>query len=146
VDCPTLGVAPVSPAFDTSAISYDPGIIQRGNLVDGGAYSAAIGNTLTIKRSDGNSPSLKAASGGAGTMTVAAPVPTPNYGSGLETFLDVRFINGSGGAVTWSMNAVFVLAGAVAIPTTDGHTINVRFRWDAAASKWREVSRADTVT
>ena len=141
-DCPTIGALPTP--IDISAIAYDPLITQRGNGIDGGTYSAAVGNALTIKRYQGSSPILIAASGGAGIMTVAAPTPTPASGQGI--FLDVTFVNASGGAVTWTMNAAFVLAGAVAIPTTAAHTINVRFHWDATNSKWREVSRGDTVT
>lgn len=144
VGCPSLSAC--TTPIDMSAISTDPVMYQAGNLIDSFLYSAAVGNTLSIKLSNGYAPVLKAASGGAGTMTVAAPVPTPIASAGPAPLLEVQFVNGAGGAVTWSMNAAFVLAGAVAIPTTDGHTINVVFRWDYLTSKWREVSRSDTTT
>lgn len=144
ISCPSLSTC--TTPIDLSAISADPVIYQAGNLIDSFLYSAAVGNTLAIKLQNGYAPVLKAASGGAGTMTVSAPTPTPLASAGPVPFLEVQFVNGAGGAVTWSMNAAFVLAGGVAIPTTDGHTINVVFRWDYLTSKWREVSRSDTVT
>lgn len=126
--------------------SNDVQATQVGNGIDQSLYSAAVGNTLSIVLANGLSPVLLAAAGGAGTMTVAAPAPNPAGNLTSYTYLDVSFVNGAGGAVTWTLNAIFVLAGGVAIPSTDGHTINVRFRWDYLNSKWREVSRADTTT
>lgn len=140
--CPLLGSNTVVP-IDMSALTADPLLRQWGNRVDGAVYSAAIGNTLTILRAAGEDNTLVAASGGAGTQTVAEPLPRPT-GSMRNLFLTTRFKNASGGAVTWSLNAIFVAASA--IPTTDGHTINVRWLWDGTATKWREVSRSDTVT
>lgn len=142
IGCPSLSASPM----DQSARATDPVIYQAGNLTDSFLYSAAVGNTLSIKLSNGMFPVLKAASGGAGTITVAAPAPTPLASIGPSPMLAIQFVNGAGGAVTWTMNAAFVLAGAVAIPTTDGHTIEVVFRWDYLSSKWREVSRSDTTT
>lgn len=146
VGCPSLSSC--TTPLDLSAISSDPVIYQAGNLLDSALYSAAIGSTLAILLSKGYFPVLKAASGGAGTMTVLAPAPTPfpTATGGPAPMLEIQFVNATGGAVTWAMNAAFVLAGAVAIPTTDGHTINVLFRWDFLTSKWREVSRSDTTT
>lgn len=144
VGCPNLASA--TTPIDISAISTDPIIYQAGNLIDSFLYSAAVGNTLSIKLSNGYSPVLKAASGGAGVITVDAPVPTPIASLGPAPMLYTTHVNGAGGAVTWTMNALFVLAGGVAIPTTDGHTILMAWRWDYATSKWREQSRSDTTT
>jgi hypothetical protein len=139
---PTLGVNTFSTAaINLAGLTTDPYLRQWGNGVDGGTYSAAIGSTLTIKRGDGEDAKLVAASGGAGTQTVAAPTPTPQA-TARNVWLTTRFVNGAGGAVTWSLNAVFVAN--TTIPTTDAHTIIVRWLWDA--TKWREASRADTVT
>jgi hypothetical protein len=134
------------PAFDYSAISSDPLLSQYGNNVDSFLYTAAVGNTLSIKLSNGLFPILRATGSGGGTMTVAAPVIAPFAEAGPAPMLTVQFVNAAGGAVTWSMNAAFVLAGGVAVPSTDGHTIGVIFRWDYLSSKWREVSRSDTTT
>ncbi len=139
------GLGTMTTPIDLSGLSTDPGVSQWGNENDGNLYSAAIGNTLTILRGFGDDNTLKAASGGAGTMTVAAPTPTPSTGA-RGVYLRTRHVNAAGGAVTWSMNAVFVLAGAVAIPTTDAHTIMMNWEWDGATSKWRETSRSDTLT
>jgi hypothetical protein len=138
--CPSLGSGSFATPLDLSALSSDPKLYQWGNGITGGTYSAAIGNTLTIKWSEGPNALLVAASGGAGTQTVAAPVPAPFY----QAIYTTRFKNGSGGAVTWSLNAIFKLAGAAAPASTDGHTINIMWIFDG--TNYRELGRGDTVT
>jgi hypothetical protein len=145
--CPSIGTAGYSVAFDVSALSTLPDFRQWGNNVDAVAFSAAIGNTLTPVLYKGKEIILSATSGGAGTQTVAAPAILPGTGTtDVDLYWDFVFINASGGAVTWSTNAIYVLSGAVAVPATAAHTIQVRFRWDKASSKFRECSRGDTVT
>lgn len=114
---------------------------QRGNGIDGSATTSAVGNTQTPVLITGPDIKLTAASGGAGTVTVGLPAVLP-ISTAKDVFYDFTFVNAAGGAVTWTLNGVFVVSAA--IPTTDAHTIGVRFRWDGA--KLREVSRADTVT
>jgi len=122
-----------------------PAIRQSGGIPTRSTYSAAVGNTLTPSLLLGNEIFLSATSGGAGTITVASPAVLPAASFATNgTYYDFIFKNASGGAVTWSLNAVFVVASA--IPTTDAHTISVRFRWDPSTSKLREVARADTAT
>jgi len=139
---PTLGECTTPLNIATATL---PVYRQWGNKIDAVAFSAAIGNTLTPVLYKGKEILLSATSGGAGTQTVAVPAILPGTStSDVDLFWDFVFKNAAGGAVTWSLNAVFVVASA--IPTTDAHTIGVRFRWDRATSKLREVSRADTVT
>jgi hypothetical protein len=139
-NCTTLAL--IALPFDLSGLSTNPKLYQAGNGVDGVTYSAAIGNTLSPLLQYGNDSILVAASGGAGIMTVAAPVPTPSAAHGQ--YFTWHFKNAAGGAVTWSTNAVFVFN--TTIPTTDGHTISVLTYWDTTTSKFREIGRSDTVT
>lgn len=123
-----------------------PFIRMIGAGIDASATSGAVGAAQTPSLIAGNEVILSATSGGAGIVTVNSPAILPGTGAsnGVDLYWNFVFKNASGGAVTWTLNAVFVTASA--IPTTDGHTIGVRFRWDRATSKLREVSRADTVT
>lgn len=128
--------------FSFGASSMPQGLYVLGTPnLDGSSTTSAVGNTQTPVLYTGPEIKLTAASGGAGAVTVASPVVLPASTS-RNVFYDFSFVNASGGAVTWTLNAVFVVN--TAIPTTDAHTIGVRFRWDGA--KLREVSRADTVT
>lgn len=101
--------------------------------------SVATGAAVTPSLIGGNIVRITA-SGGAGTATVNAPTILPTVAPGQ--YWDFIFENAAGGAVTWSLNAVYRVTAA--IPTTNGHTIAVRFLWDG--SVLREVSRADTTT
>lgn len=122
-----------------------PGIRTYGAGLEVSTTSGATGGTQTPSLLSGNDIRLVASSGGAGTVTVNAPAVLPVASVvGGNLFYDFTFINGAGGAVTWTLNAVYVVTAA--IPTTDAHTIKVRFWWDAINSKLRECSRADTVT
>lgn len=122
-----------------------PVIRLLGTGLTGSSTSSAVGAAQTPSLISGSEVLLSATSGGAGTVTVNAPAILPSTsGNGINLYWDFVFKNSSGGAVTWSLNAVYVVASA--IPTTDGHTVAVRFRWDRTTSKLREVSRADTVT
>jgi Pectate lyase superfamily protein len=141
-NCPNLGALATPLSIGTATL---PVYRQWGNGIDAVSFSAAIGNTLNPVLYKGDEVLLSATSGGAGTQTVAAPTILPGTStSDVNLYWNFVFKNASAGAVTWSLNAVFVVSAA--IPTTDAHTIGVRFRWDRATSKLREVSRADTVT
>lgn len=116
-----------------------------GGSLQASATSGATGAAQTPSLIAGEEVILTAASGGAGVVTVNSPAVLPPTGTdAANLYWDFVFKNAAGGAVTWTLNAVFVVNAA--IPTTDGHTISVRFRWDRTTSKLREVSRADTVT
>lgn len=131
---------------DTTGLAALSGFRQWGNGMASGT-SSATGATQTPVLFSGNEVVLTAASGGAGTVTVAAPATLPGTGTDCaDMYWDFVFKNAAGGAVTWSTNAIYVLAGAVAIPATAAHTIMVRFRWDITTSKLRECSRSDTLT
>lgn len=137
-----VGSSMSAPSVATATI---PIMRTFGTSVDASATSSAVGAAQTPSLIAGNEVILSATSGGAGTVTVNAPAILPGTGASfVDLYWDFVFKNASAGAVTWSLNAVFVVNAA--IPTTDGHTIGVRFRWDRATSKLREVSRADTVT
>lgn len=139
--CPTLGN--YAPAF-TVGVSTDPRIRQWGNQVDGYTLDVATGTATTPDRTKGPDIRLRGITG-AGTVTVNAPTPAPSSQM-RDIYMRITYTNAAGGAVTWSHNAVFVLAGAVAIPTTDLHSIVVVWAWDPNTSKWREQSRSDGLT
>jgi hypothetical protein len=134
-----------STSFAVAAATI-PDIYVVGGDPQGSTTSSATGAAQTPSLIGGAEVTLIAASGGAGTVTVNSPAVLPGTTSGVDDNLywDFVFKNAASGAVTWTLNAVFVVASA--IPTTDAHTISVRFRWDITTSKLREVSRADTVT
>jgi hypothetical protein len=122
--------------------AFMPVINMLGSTPAGSSTTGATGAAQTPSLVSGRNVQLTADSGGAGVVTVNAPAALPVGTTGQ--YWDFIFINAAGGAVTWTLNAVFVVS--TAIPTTDGHTISVRFWWDPNASKLREASRADTVT
>lgn len=133
--------------FFTIASATLPQITQfnASDALSGSATSSAVGAAQTPVLYNGTEVILAATSGGAGTVTVNAPAILPGtLSDDTNLYWDFVFVNASGGAVTWSLNAIYVVNAA--IPTTAAHTISVRFRWDRATSKLREVSRADTVT
>jgi hypothetical protein len=126
-----------------AGVAADPVIRYIGCQVEGPALiSTAVGTSITPILYQGHYVRLVASSGGAGTVTVNAPSPLP-FGT-TDQIWTFAFVNGSGGAVTWSLNAVFKTSAS--IPTTDGHTILVAFAWDNVAGKLRELSRADSTT
>lgn len=113
---------------------------QYGNGIDGQALSSSAGVFGTIDLALGTDISLSA-----GQAAVTLPALTnPPPSTRRDYYVTIRFINAAGGAVTWTTNAQFKLN--TTIPTTDAHTILVRFLWDGATSKFREISRADTTT
>lgn len=131
--------------IDTAA---DPRIRQWGNQLDGYTASFATGTTQTPNWALGTSIYFNASSGGAGVVTVDPPVPTP---SALDhgRILTLRLRNAAGGAVTWTMDAIYVLvpAGAPVAPAgTDGTSTIIEFQWDGATSEWRERFRSNTTT
>jgi pectate lyase-like protein len=141
-DCPTLGLAATTP-IDITSITIDPIMSQRGNNADLSITSSAVGATQTPRFIGHNQIALVAASGGAGTVTVAAPAVLPSA-SVSGRYWDMIFSNSSGGAVTWDVTTAAVYKFATAVPTTPAHTISVRVYWTGSA--FREASRADTVT
>jgi hypothetical protein len=75
-------------------------------------------------------------SGGAGTLTIAAPT-TPPAGS-QSAFMIVRIANSGGGTITLAWNAVFIATGITALPASiaNGATSTCLFFWDGNAAKW----------
>jgi hypothetical protein len=138
IDCLTLGS--LTTPIDVTGISIDPGIVLTDCGIDNLTLSFATGTTQLVL-SYYKSMTLNASSGGAGSVTVGAPTPTAGVSQGGKYF-EIEFINGAGGAVTWTMNAAYVLTGA--IDTTDTHKTIIGFRFDATALKWRERYRAQT--
>lgn len=116
---------------------------QYGNQVDGYTVNTATTAAVTPDRSKGSEIRINANSGGAGVVTVNAPTPTP---ARRGTRLTLKLVNAAGGAVTWTMNAVFVQVGGTAPVGTDGTTSIMEYLWDSDASKYREVSRANSTT
>lgn len=144
IGCPSLGASgAITTPIDTSALPHAVLVRQFGNNTDSVSGSVATGGTFTpvIVVAD---VIVITATGGAGTASVASPAFF--FNPEQNRLIRFRFINGAGGAVTWSLNAIYRLAGGVAIPGTDGHTVEVVFVYDVAAGRMREVSRSDTVT
>lgn len=135
----------VATPFDLTGLATDPIFRQFGNEIDGTVISQAIPNTYAVNRALGEEFHLRATSGGAATGTVSAPTPVPTAAM-RKTLLTLRLTNASAGAVTWALNAAFVLVGGAAPSGTDGTTVTVVFRWDVQTSKWREDYRGQTTT
>jgi hypothetical protein len=129
--------------FDMSTLSTDPGLVQYGNDVEAISYTTAA-NTIQIKLSDGYNPIITAPNGQGPIITVSNPIPTPSTSSTRAVFLNMTFINATGGNVAWSLGSQFILPNS--IPLTTGHTYNVTCRWDPIASKWRGITLSDTTT
>lgn len=145
-DCPSIGLLSGTAQFDLSGLSADPLFRQYNNGIDGYTVDVAIAGSHTPDRSRGSEIRVRASSGGAGTVTVNAPTPAPTS-TMRDVYLTLKFTNASGGAVTWAFAAAtFVFVGAAVPASTDLHTITVLFKWDPDATRWREVSRGDTLT
>lgn len=113
---------------------------QYGLGKDGQALSSTAGTFATIDLAAGPDISLTAAQAAVTLPALTNPPPSTRR----DYYVTIRFINAAGAPVNWTTNAQFKLN--TTIPTTDAHTILVRFLWDGANSKFREVSRADTAT
>lgn len=138
--CPDLGANTVT-SVDMTGLAALPNLRQWGNNVDASATSGA-NQTPVLYR--GQELILTST---VGAVAVNAPAILPGTAAtDVDLHWDAVFKNAAGAPVAWTLNAVFVLAGAVAIPNTDAHTIMVRFRWDRTTSKLRECSRSDTAT
>jgi hypothetical protein len=131
---------PASLAFTGGA--QPASFYQYGNGQDGSAYTSVGGtfNSGSVDLANGPDIALTAAQAAVTVPTIANPPPTTRK----DYFITIRFINAAGGAVTWTTGSQLVVN--TTIPTTNVHTILLRFLWDGAVSKFREVSRADTAT
>jgi hypothetical protein len=140
-----VGLGGCTTPIDVTSVAVWPSLRQWGNGVGGPLQlSFATGTSQTPNVMVEGEIILNASSGGAGAVTVNLPTVVPSGADANNRYYDFVFINGAGGAVTWNLNAAYVLNGAVAVPATAAHTIQVRFRYDG--SKFRECSRGDTVT
>lgn len=134
-----------STPFSFGVAAFPTNFYQYGNNQDGYSVTVATGDTTVLDLTKGSDIRINAGSGGAGTVTVSNPTVLPSTSS-RNVYFTTRHINAAGGAVTWAMGTVFVLDGAVAIPTTAARTILVLWLWDGNTSTLREVSRSTTVT
>lgn len=82
-----------------------------------------------------------------GTLTGALTVnATANSATSMPydgQILEFHFTQDSTGRVI-TFNAQYILAGATAVPSTASSTTVIRFSWDSAVAKWREISRSTT--
>lgn len=141
------GLGGCTTPINVTGVTVWPSIRQWGNGVRGPtALSFATGTAQTPNVMVGDEIILFASSGGAGAVTVNLPTVVPIGADADNRYYDFVFVNGAGGAVTWNLNAAYVLNAAAAVPATDAHTIQLRFRYDLATSKFRECSRGDTLT
>lgn len=122
----TAGVAPASRC-----------LYQVGNGVEGATTVVLTGAACTPSPILAGRVVRLEATTGAGTVTVNALAVNP-INRGFQMM--VEFYNHAGGAVTWSLNAMYHVS--TTIPTTDTHIISVLFEWDGVVM--RERSRADT--
>lgn len=133
---------PATP-FVFSAATIPGGFYQAGNGVNGSTITVATAATAAAPDfSLGPEVTINASSGGAGTVTLPNPVLLPPT-TARHFIVYFKFVNGAGGAVTWSLGTAYKVA---SIPTTDGHTIVVGFMWDGLTSKLREISLVDLAT
>lgn len=114
---------------------------QAGNHLDGSTENVTSGGTALPKIEKGYYCRFVGTTTGV-AYAVSAPTWIPQV-HGKE--ITLVFVNGAGGAVTgWTLNAIYEVTGI--IPTTDAHSIVVKFTYDPVNSRWREVCRADTTT
>lgn len=130
--------------FSFGAATMPADFYQKGNGIDGYTVDVATGGATVLDLTRGADIRISGITG-AGTVTVSNPTVLPAAAS-FDVRFTTRHVNAAGGAVTWAMGTVFVLDGAVAIPTTDARTVIVDWLWDGTTSKLREVSRSTTVT
>jgi hypothetical protein len=129
----------------TTKITHTPatdiGIRFVNSGFDGYTEDVASGGAVTPNRTKGTDIRYRGTTTGV-AYTVGPPIPAPSA-SQRDIFITFEFFNNAGGAVTgWTFNAVYHTTGAIS--TTDGNITTIRFKWDADASAWREVSRAVT--
>jgi hypothetical protein len=137
-----------SPAISslTTPINHGPGFWaftkQSGNHIDGYTENVASGGTTAAPNlARGNFIRYVSTSVGAAHIIPAPSPAIPYRGEKLE----IQFFNSAGAVTGWNLNAIFVLAGAVAVPTANLAKTTIVFSWDSDSSVWREVSRAQTV-
>jgi len=101
------------------------------------AYSLSATNSVTPLPEQTDDVRVVGTTGGI-TITINGPVAM-GFGRAWRLYC----INSSGGAVTWSFNAIYKTTGAVN-PAT-GNMIILVFAYDPVSSVWREISRSGTV-
>jgi hypothetical protein len=103
-------------------------------------FVETLAGTTSVTPTPWKAPTMKIIqSGAAATTTINAPLGTYPRG----TVMQITYVNTSGGALTWTHNAVFKISAAVA-PAT-GNRIKVVFEYDPEDATWSEVSRSGTV-
>lgn len=135
IGCPGLGIQTLP--IDVTGVTIDPRLRQIGNNADRISTSGAAHTPIVVGHNEIH------LTGAGGAVTVNAPAVLPSA-SEQGKYWDFVFVNNAAGT-TWNTNAIYVLSGAVAVPTTASHIVQVRFRWDPLTSKFRECSRGDTV-
>lgn len=124
------------------SIFIGPGLLGSANIrpFGGDAYQAdvaAAGNHTPLATTSGH-VLIRATS--AGTITVNSPGLFYRTGQRLV----ITFYNASGGAVTWTMNAVYRL---VAAPSpANGQKSTMEFVYDGNLSSWNQVGAVATYT
>ncbi len=76
------------------------------------------------------------------TAAVTITVNSPGALGLTGQELTIIQINNSGGAVTWSYNAIFKLQGGAAAAPSTGNMISSTFKYDPISAKWREITRS----
>lgn len=128
--------------FDVSAITTDPTIIQRGNMLDNIRFSvpAATGTTNVIPDSLAFASTIVSSTGG-GTILVKPPALTPN--ANLDgKIVEMHFLSEGASNCTFSFDAIYALTAGVS--GTAGARTTVGLYWDNDTAKWRERYRAAT--
>lgn len=138
------GITGSTASFTTAAGST--GVIKlQGTKLVGAVSDGRTGSPVTFTISTGTATPLPLSSDmtriigstGSGTVTVGNPGAAPH-----GTLHGIICSNTSGGSVTWTFNAAFVLNTAVA-PST-GNRTNLTVRYSAPDAKWYEFARAET--
>lgn len=133
----------------TTAVSVGANVaafVEAGNFLAGliadaraaapVSYSLSADGSVTVL--PGQTPATRIVATAAITVTLGDPGASKH---GMRHA--IMFVNSSGGAVTWTLNANFHISAAFA--PTNGNRISGTFEYDAISAHWYEVSRSASV-
>lgn len=136
------GNSSITVGASVTGYSVDKSTLLNGSVVDSrGAAVAPVGYSLGVNGSvtplPGQTDTARIVATAAITVTINAIAAT---GWGRKWTL--MCLNSSGGSVTWTFNAQYVLSAAVA--PTNGNMVNLFLEYDPVSGKVRELGRGAT--
>lgn len=143
----SVPILPATTVYQGNGVLYPKNFYQFGNGIDGLTADVTSGGTVQPVYAKGKYFRFRGTTTGSAYIVSAPDVTAANVPRGTEITLE--FVNAAGGAVTgWTLDAIYKTTAS--IPTTDGHSIQVKFAADPNGSgfggNWREIARADTTT